>query len=154
MIKRFEEFTKNVALASKCISKIKAYEMKQFGLRSGNVMCLFFLGQHNEGLNPAELGQLCGEDKAGISRSLSVLCAKGYVDVAGGERKYRAKFRITEAGAAVCEEVNSIIRDVVNAIGKDLSEEERATFYKAFTSITSNLHSFCEKLEEQEKISE
>jgi len=148
MIKRFEEFTKNVALAGKCISKIKAYEMKRFGLRSGNVMCLFFLGQNKDGLTPAELGEKCGEDKAGISRSLSLLCAKGYVEAEHTNKKYRARFMITESGKAVCDELNVIISDVVNAIGKDLNESERRTFYAAFASISANLQTFCAKLEE------
>ena len=149
MIKRFEEFTKNVAIASKCISKIKAYEMKKFGLRSGNLMCLFFLGQNPDGITPSILSSKCGEDKAGISRSLAKLCEKGYVVVDKSEHKYRAKFKITESGKAICEELNGIITSVVDSIGKDLTVTERATFYYTFDYITSNLQNFCMGIEDE-----
>lgn len=150
VIQRFEEFTKNISLASKCIAKIKAHEMKRFGLGSGNVMCLFFLGQNPHGLTPAELCELCGEDKAGISRSLSTLREKGYVEVCDNGKKYRARYGITDEGKAVYETINNAIVRAVSTAGGTLCDDEREVFYRTFATIIEKLTSLCEEIGAEE----
>jgi len=148
MIERFEKFTRDVATASKCIAKIKAYEMKRFGLRGGAVMCLFFIGKHSEGLTPTELSELCGEDKAGISRTLSHLREKNYVEIFDEGKKYRARYRITERGKAVCDALTEAINRVVADAGDELSDKERDSFYKTFGIIVEKLRELTTDLED------
>lgn len=148
MIERFEKFTRDIAVASKCISKIKEYEMKRFGLHGGCVMCLFFIGKHPEGLMPSELCELCAEDKAGISRSLSVLREKEYVEPLDEGKKYRVKYRITDKGKAVVIAIDAAVRHMVSDAGGELDDEERDAFYRTFEIIVANLRTLCAALDE------
>ncbi|MBQ8004072.1 MAG: winged helix-turn-helix transcriptional regulator [Oscillospiraceae bacterium] len=147
MTERFEKFTKEVATAGKCISKIKAHEMKQFDLRGGCVMCLFFIGQSKDGLTATEICELCGEDKAGVSRTLSTLRERGYIDASDYGVKYRARFRVTDSGREVCDSVRNAICRAVTSAGGNLSDEERDIFYRVFEKINSRLLSICASLD-------
>lgn len=142
MIERFEEFNRNITEAYKCILKIKAIEMQKYGLRGANVMCLFFLGKHPEGLTPSQLCTLCGEDKAGVSKSLSALKKSGYVSTEGMGRKYRMLYKITEEGQGIYKNLLDFIDGVVEKVGDGLSDEERTTFYAALDTIVSNLQAY------------
>ncbi len=148
MIERFEKFHQNIALAHKFITKIKTVEMDKYGLKAANVMCLYFLGKNPDGLTPMQLCQLCGEDKAGISKSLSALKEKNYILADDkGDKKYRIIYKITEAGKNVYEKINSTIVSIVEKVGDGLSDEERCIFYKSLDIIVSNLQSFYKTIE-------
>lgn len=148
MIRRFEEFTKNIAMANKYIVKIKSYKMNKFGLKASNVMCLFFLGKNLDGLTPTELCEMCGEDKAGISKSLFALKEKGYVFANDdGDKKYKVKYTITEKGKKAYEEISEFIVKAVDRAGGSLTEEERTLFYKTLGTIVSNIGEFCKELD-------
>lgn len=150
MIKRFEEFNRNITEAYKCILKIKAIEMQKYGLRGANVMCLFFLGKHPEGLTPSQLCSLCGEDKAGVSKSLAALKKSGYVSTEGIVRKYRMLYKITEEGREIYKKLTACIDGVVAKVGDGLTDEQRATFYSALDTIVSNLQTYISSYSEEE----
>ncbi|MBQ9853069.1 MAG: winged helix-turn-helix transcriptional regulator [Ruminiclostridium sp.] len=137
MLQRFQSFVTGVTQCYKSIQKIKATEMTEFGLKGTHVMCLFFLSQHPEGLTAAQLSQMCAEDKAAISRTLSVLQEKGYIQA--GEKKYRAPLRLTPAGQALAREMEALIQQWVSLGGDDLTEEERRVFYRVLGKIAANL---------------
>lgn len=148
MIERFEKFHQNTALAYKYITKIKTLETDKYGLKASNLMCLYFLGKNEEGLTAMQLCGLCGEDKAGISKSLSVLKEKNYVfSDEKSDKKYRVVFKITDSGKEVYEKINATIFDVVEMVGAGLGEEERAIFYKSFETIVDNLKSYYNAME-------
>lgn len=150
MVERFEEFNRNITEAYKCILKIKAIEMQKYGLRGANVMCLFFLGKHPEGLTPSQLCSLCGEDKAGVSKSLAALKKSGYVSTEGIGRKYRMLYKITEEGQAVYRKLTDCIDGVVTKVGDGLSDGQRATFYTALDTIVSNLQTYISSYTEEQ----
>jgi len=79
MISRFKEFTKGISTAYKHLIKLKSYGIKEFGIKGSHVMCLFYISEAENGLNATELCRLCSEDKAAISKALSALEEKGYV---------------------------------------------------------------------------
>ena len=141
----------NIAHAYKHILKIKSYEMQEFGLKGANAMTLFFIGKYAEGLTAGELGELCREDKAGISKSLAALKKQGYIeaDDIGGTRKYRTKYKISEKGRAVYEKISSIIVHVVEECSKGVTVEERTSFYNTLDTIVSNIEKFSRHLEEK-----
>ena len=145
MTERFEEFTKQVARAYKCIIKIKSREMVEYGLKGSNVTCLLFIGNSEDGLTATELCEKCMEDKAGVSKSLAVLKDKGFVVQEEG-KKYKAKYFITDVGRKVVSEINTTINHVVERAGDGLSDSERATFYSAFEKIVNNLSEMCEEI--------
>ena len=143
MIQRFQSFVTGITVCYKYIQRIKSAEMTEFGLKGTHVMCLFFLHHNPDGLTAAQLCQLCAEDKAAISRTVSFLQAGGYI--IAGEKKYRALLTLTPAGLEVARRVDGLIEQWVSLGGDGLTEEERTVFYKALEKISGNLR---ERLED------
>lgn len=142
MIQRFESFVTGITVCYKYIQRIKAMEMTEFGLKGTHVMCLFFL--HRSGsLTAAQLSQLCAEDKAAISRTLSTLQSKGFIE--SEPKKYRAQLRLTESGQQVARQVDGLIEQWVSFGGDGLTEEERTIFYRSLERIAGNLRASIEK---------
>ncbi len=140
MLERFEKFTQSIGTAYKYVGKIKTNHMSAFDLKGSHVMCIFFLGRHPEGLKATQLCELCQEDKGAISKTLNTLKKRGLVESSVGRlRKYRAVYRITEAGMEVYNKVTVIIEDTVRKCDEGLTEEERFTFYTVLDKIISNL---------------
>ncbi len=137
MINRFQSFVTGITICYKYIQRIKNAEMTEFGLKGTHVMCVFFLHHNPEGLTAAELCQLCAEDKAAISRTLSTLQEKGYIQ--SGEKRYRAKITLTEKGLLLAKQVDEVIEQWVGFGGDGLQEEERENFYHALELIADNL---------------
>lgn len=147
LIKRFEEFVSLISSIHKNIQKIKQDRMKQFGLSGNHVMCLFYLAQHQEGLTAAQLCQLMSVNKAAVSRAMAELEEKDYIFYMNQEenKKYRAVARLTVTGFAVTEQLDEIIYEVVNEIGKDLEEEERNMMYQSLETVSKNLDTLAKK---------
>ena len=77
MIQRFERFFGSLMELNRAVQKIRETEMRRLGLRSSHALCLYYLGEHGEGLTQPMLCTLCREDKAAVSRSLSDLSERG-----------------------------------------------------------------------------
>ena len=146
MLRRFEDFVSGISVCHKYIQRIKNVEMTEFGLKGTHTMCIYFLHRHPEGLTAAQLCQLCAEDKAAISRTLAVLQERELISV--GEKKYRARLVLTEAGKQLGCRVDELIGQWVGCGGDGLTDEERAMFYSTLDKIASNLK---ERLERSEK---
>lgn len=138
MLHRFEAFVSGISACHRYIQRIKAAEMTEFDLKGAHVMCLFYLHHSPEGLTAARLCELCGEDKAAISRTLAELTRRGYIAPDEG-KKYRAPMRLTPEGEALAANVDSLICQWVGAGGDGLTEEEREIFYRVLGRIAENL---------------
>ena len=140
MIRRFKDFTKYISLAYKYLLKIKSDGIKEFGLKGSHVMCLFYIGESENGLTATNLCQLCCEDKAAISKALSALYEKGYIVLENDEnKKYRSSYFLTDAGREIIERLNDKIRAAVSGGGAGLTDEERDIFYRCLSKIVTNL---------------
>lgn len=139
---RFENFTVTILKLGKLVQKIKIAEMSAYGLKAIHVMCVYFAGISP--VTAVELSRLTSEDKAAISRALSQLKQKGYVNYAAGA--YNAEVTLTEEGKKLFGVINVRAGAAVNYAGKDLSEEERTVLYKALASISYNLEEYYENL--------
>ena len=141
---RFESFTAAVSRAYKSIQRIKSGEAERMGLKSGHVMCLYFLGKYAGGLTAAELCRLCHEDKAAVSRTLVDLSAKGYLAPAPEEaaRKYRTKLFLTESGREKNRQINAAAEAAVRKASEGISEADRECFYRVFFTIADRLEAF------------
>lgn len=137
MNQRFQSFVTGITACYKYIQRIKSMEMTELGLKGAHVMCLFFLRQNPDGLTAVRLCQLCGEDKAAISRTLATLQQEGYTESQG--KRYRATLRLTEKGQQMAQQVDVLIAQWVSSGGDGLTEAERATFYRVLEHISSNL---------------
>lgn len=141
MITRFELFTTTITQIYKNLQKVKMQEMADLELRGIHVMCLFQLNRHQEGLTVTQLSNLCGEDKAATSRTVSDLVQKGLITT-DKEKKYRAPIILTEKGQNVANQIDKQAAQAVETVGQGLTTEERETFYKALTIISENLKNY------------
>lgn len=148
MTDRFEDFTSYINRAYKYILKIKAQEMKPFGLKAAHVMCLFHIGKHGCGLTAGELATLATEDKAAVSKVLADLKNSDLIDINdnNGTKIYRTKYTLTEKGMDIYSHISEIISQTVEECGAGLSDEEREIFYRSLSLIVDNLQKHAEKI--------
>lgn len=146
MEKRFERFAAAVLEMNRYLQRIKEQEMRRFGLRSAHTMCIFYLGQHPEGLTVTQLTEICREDKAAVSRNLSELSRMGLVSCSAppDRRVYRDPYRLTERGKEIAAQVEARVSDALSACGRGLTEAQRDNFYTAAQIIISNLEDYAE----------
>ncbi len=141
MIDRFELFATTITQIYKNLQRIKMQEMSGFELRGTYVMCLFELNRNPEGLTITQLSQLCGEDKAAISRTISELVKRGLV-TSNNNKKYRAPLVLTEEGQETANKIDALASTAVQAGSAGLTMEELKIFYKALTTISDNLNNY------------
>ena len=53
--------------------------------------------------------------------------------------------KLTEKGISVTEQIDGIIYEVVNEIGKDLEDKERNIMYRSLEIVSKNLDSLAKK---------
>lgn len=137
---RYEIFTKIVGKIGRNIRKIKSAETCKFNLTGPCVNCIYYLFKHEEGLTAHELSELCDEDKAAISRTLSYLESNGYITCTStAKKRYNSTLLLTEKGKEVGRAAVEVIDSVLEEVSVGVSEEEREAFYKTFTKISDNL---------------
>lgn len=150
MRNRFESFAGSVLDLNRCLQKIKDLEMKQFGLKGAHTMCLYYLGQHDEGLTAARLTKLCREDKSAVSRCLNQLISKDLVccKLPENKRSYRTLHYLTDQGKSLVVKMNERIEHALMSGGRNLSDEERNVFYDTMEHILDNLTQYLQGKEE------
>lgn len=153
VLNRFLTFSTNISQAYKYITKIKSHYMKSLGLKAAHVMCLLYIGLHEEGLTPVELSALCAEDKAAVSKNLAALKSMDLVAAAddSGDKVYRVKYKLTEKGAAIYEELGNYIVDSVDACAAGMSMEEGSVFFRTFDAVVSRMKDYYHSLEDEKE---
>lgn len=145
---RFEMFTVLIAKAGRLIYKIKTGEMAKYNLKSSHVSCLYYLYKANT-LTAKELCDMCGEDKANISRAVKCLEADGYVYCASSaQKRYQAALYLTEKGVEVGKSIAEKIDKILSDASIGLTEENRTVFYQSLSLICDNLERICNEYEE------
>lgn len=140
---RFEMFTILIAKASRCIYKIKTGAMAEYNLKSSHVSCLYYLHKVSP-LTAKELCDMCGEDKANISRAIKYLESEGYIYCpTSAHKRYQSALLLTEKGELVGKELTEKIDKVLYEVSEGLSEENRRIFYQSLTTICENLEKIC-----------
>ena len=143
MYERFKNFTVLIMKINRSIHKIKTEEMAEFELKSPHVSCLYYLHQESA-LMAKELCDICGEDKASVSRSLVYLETNGYIVCdSNAKKRYKATFTLTEKGAEVAARIAKKIDCVLEPASEGISEENRAILYRSLTLINDNLEKIC-----------
>ena len=141
MLSRFAKFSMSIAEIDRCWHKLASEEMAKYELNSPHAVYLNTLyDAGEEGITAAQLGELCGKNKADVSRMVAILEKKGLVrKIATGGNLYRAKLVLTEEGARAAAHVRERAAVAVELAGSGLTDVERETFYKALELITCNL---------------
>ncbi len=152
MKERFKTFTVLISKISRNIKKIKNQEMAEYGLRSVHVTCIYFL-YSSEHLTATELCELCEEDKATISRAIAYLTENGYIECETKHAKrYKTPLLLTEHGVEVGKKITEKINLVLDEICIDLTEEERAEFYRSLAVISDSLELCTRGIQRAKKI--
>ncbi len=140
MVERFERFSFAIMEIFRHWHKITADEMEKYGLKGTHSMYLAALYREKEGITATRLGDICGKDKADVSRTISIMEQKGLVVKEGsGSNLYRAKITLTAQGRAVAEFVRKRAALAVEHASEGISDEDRAAMYKALDIIVENL---------------
>lgn len=140
MVDRFERFSLAISEIWRCWHRIAAEEMGKYSLKGPYAVYFTTLYRHPQGITAAQLGDLCGRDKADVSRAVSLLESKGLIEKAApGKSTYRAALKLTAQGATLAEEINKIASTAVELASKGLDPQKRAIFYEALELISGNL---------------
>lgn len=145
MLSRFEKFICAITEIDLYWHRIASSVMKAYGLK-GNY-AIYFTRLHGcpEGLTAAQLANLCGKDKADVSRDISALEKAGLVERLRSGSGYRAPISLTEAGNRLTDEIVQKAELAVDLVGGDLTDSDRECFYRALETITANLQALSEK---------
>ena len=139
---RYCLFTSVIASLAYCIQSIKSLALSEFSIHGSSINCIFHLNRNENGLTASELVELCKEDKAAVSRSLSELENLGFVEKAkNGSRIYRAKYLLTETGKCAADRLLKIIHASVQASGIP-DEKERENLYRMLKDILKGLEGY------------
>lgn len=140
MVDRFERFSFAINEITRCWHRIAGDEMGKYGLKGPYSVYFTTLFRHPKGLTSVQLTELCGRDKAEVSRTISLLESKGLViREAVGSSAYRALLRLTQEGFALAEVINQKAAMAVEMVSQGLPPEKRAVFYETLELITNNL---------------
>lgn len=145
MVNRFEKFSYFISELSRLLHKIESEEMEAIGLKGPHSIYLIVLSRYEEGITSTALAQICGRDKADVSRAVNALCAKGLVSKApGGKNNYRAPLFLTEDGKLAASRLKEKAKRAVEYASQGVSEEDRAALYRALETICTNIQQLCE----------
>ena len=141
---RFETFSLALFSISRCWSKIAGEEMKRYGLKGAHAFYLVTILRRDGELTAAKVSELCGRDKADISRAVSAMESLGLL-TREGDNPYRARLKLTETGTAAALSIRETAARIVDRVGSDLTPEKREIFYEALAIVSANLEEYCEK---------
>lgn len=144
---RFVPFVLYTERIAKNIKRLADKKMEQYGLRSAHVMCILQLAKSENGLSSAELSNVCGVDKAFISRITAELMEKNYIsrDLAPKQGKYKIKFLLTEEGEKINKALNELICSFINQINKNTPVKKLEIFYDVLSTIDMGLDAIIDK---------
>ncbi len=140
MISRFEKFTFSISVLHRYIQMIAADEMEKYGLKGTYAFYLTAMARYADGLTAAQLGQICGKDKAAVSRAVAEMVESGLISresVGGG--LYRAKLTLTNKGREAATIVSRRADVAVEEASRGMTEENRKVLYDTLDLIATNL---------------
>lgn len=140
MIDRFERFSLAIMEIFRHWHKITADEMEKYGLKGTHSTYFAVLSRYEDGITATHLGDLCGKDKADVSRTVALMEKRGLIIKEGsGSNLYRARIVLTEEGKKVAEFVRERASLAVEIAGKGLSDSDRSVLYNSLELIAGNL---------------
>ena len=143
MEERFHTFTVLIGNINRAIHKIKTEEMAEFNLKSSHVSCLYYLYKENA-MTAKALCDVCGEDKANISRSIKYLESNGYLVCCGQENcRRQSLLQLTDTGRTVGARIAEKIDRILHVLSEGMDEEYRKIMYRSLGIVDQNLQNFC-----------
>lgn len=146
MVDRFEKFSFSIFEITRYWHKLAADEMAKYGLKGPHATYLTTLYRFSDGITAPQLSELCGKDKADVSRMMSIMEQKGLViKESVGKNMYRGLLKLTEQGKTAAEHLRERIALAVDLAGKGLSDKDREVFYSSLEIISTNLRTLSEE---------
>ena len=142
---RFETFSLALFNMSRYWNRLAAEEMEKYGLKGAHAFYLVTVLRYDGEVTASQLCDLCGKDKADVSRAVAKMEQIGLLERVGSN-PYRARLKLTEQGIAAAQEVRETSTVIVERVGGDLSPEKRAVFYEVLASVTANLEKLCKEI--------
>ena len=140
MLTRFEQFTYMISNINRYIQKLERDEMIKQGYKGSYAQYLAAMNHHAEGITAARLCEICDRDKAAVSRIVAEMEECGLICRMGAkENRYRARLCLTEKGREVAAFVFKRAQAAVEAVGKEMTDQERVILYSTLDRISSNL---------------
>ena len=141
MLSRYEQFSYIVSGINRHIQKLERDEMIKFGYKGAFAQYLVAMRHYPQGVTAAQLSEICDKDKAAVSRIVTEMIAKGLVvRKSTTETMYRAKLTLSQEGEKVAQFIASRASAAIEAMGNELSDEQRKILYFALDTISDKLH--------------
>lgn len=140
MLDRFLKFSYAIYEIQHCWNKIATESMGLYGLKGSYALYLITLRLHPDGITAAQLGSICGRDKADISRAAAILESKGLLrKQAGSSNLYRAKLVLTDYGNEITNEILERAEIAEAKAGEGLDEQSRTVLYESLEKVIENM---------------
>lgn len=144
MKERFRTFTVLITKIYRAIRRIKNEETEKYGLNNPHVSCLYYLYK-NEALTLKELTDICLEDKAILSKAISLLeTNKLIVCDSDKKKRYNSYFRLTDQGLKIAKSIASKIDNILDYASGGINNNDRKVLYRSLSLISKNLDKLCE----------
>ena len=144
MIERFEKFSFNIFSIYHYLHKIMSDEMKHYGLKGPYAIYLIAMSRNESGITSARLAEICGRNKADVSRAISDFERNGLIK-RSGDTTYNAKIVLTESGKNIATALAKKAMNAVSLVGEDLTEDKREVLYSSLDSIAEKMALLSEK---------
>lgn len=138
MIERFEKFSFNIFSIYHYLHKIMAEEMKRYGLKGPYAIYLIAISRNEYGITSAKLAEICGRNKADVSRAISDF-EKTDLIIRTGATSYNAIITLTESGKKIATDLAKKAMDAVSMVGGGIGDDDREIFYTSLQSIADKL---------------
>lgn len=146
MIDRFEQFVSYISAIHRDIQKIERDEMEKYGLKGAHAQYLVAMHRYPAGITATELCDVCGKDKAAVSRALNEMEKHELIARAGNqENQYRVHMKLTEKGLEAADYVCRKAVMAVQIAAEGIDDATRAIMYKSLRSIASHVQMISEK---------
>lgn len=139
MFNRFEQFSFVISGINRYIQKIERDEMEKHGYKGAFAQYLVILNRFPDGITLTKLCELSDKDKAAVSRVVSQMEQTGLIEREHGSGVYKSRIVLTEEGRKTTAFVFERAKEAVNAVGDEMTEEERKFFYGMLELISSRL---------------
>jgi DNA-binding MarR family transcriptional regulator len=147
---RFGQFIKLIDSIRKSINKLKFENATYLGMKSVNVLWVYELLQHPEGLSASALAANSMVNRSLVCREIEQLRTDGFI-TCDSANTYNVKYYLTERGVEMAHNVCERAMDLQQRAGDGVSEEELESFYNTLEKLNRNLHDIAIEVKEQKQ---
>lgn len=144
MADRFSHFSLNIFKIAHYWNAIAADEMKTYGIKGIYGLYLLVLSQYPDGLTASQLTQLCGRDKADVSRAMTKFKDMELIKMHSASG-YRDILTLSAKGVELAAAIQERAELALEIAGQDIAQENREILYQSLDSIVEQLEVMSQK---------